>query len=261
MLSPGWTDTRQEVYELTGQTLQDSDSLVALFPSSQVKDRGDGTSELVTVPYGAFHHLCPTERFWQQPSASYCSGVLVGEDVIATAAHCIAGKELPAFSYVFGYRMRDATTPELIINNTDIYQAREVLAWHLDHFASDWTLLRLDRPVVGHHIAPIQQAGTIRRGQPVHAIGYPLGLPAKFAPGVVQSNKDTALITSIPSYPGSSGSPVFNSTSHELEGIILGGNGQRLVRQGDCVVTRATASVATRASAFAHALPTLRSNP
>ena len=44
-----WTDTRQEVYELTGQHLQDSDSVVALFPSSSVRDRGDGTSALKTV--------------------------------------------------------------------------------------------------------------------------------------------------------------------------------------------------------------------
>src|SRR5918999_276429 len=61
--SDEWTDTRQEVYELTGQHLQDSDSAVALFPSSQVKDRGDGTSELQTVTYGEYYHLCPSERF------------------------------------------------------------------------------------------------------------------------------------------------------------------------------------------------------
>jgi V8-like Glu-specific endopeptidase len=157
--------------------------------------------------------------------------------------------------------MRDATTPELIINNTDIYQAREVLAWHLDNKASDWALIRLDRPVVGHRIAPVQQAGTISKGQPVHAIGYPLGLPAKFAPGVVQSNKDIGLLTSIPSYPGNSGSPVFNSATHELEGIIFAGKEPKLVKQGACSVTRARGSLATRVTAFAHALSTLRRNP
>jgi hypothetical protein len=259
--TPGWTDTRQEVYQLTGQNLVDADSTVALFPASQVRDRGDGTSELLTVPYGQFLHLCPAERFWTQPSGSYCSGVLVGEDVIATAAHCIVGKEMTAFSYVFGYRMRDETTPELIINNNDIYQARAVNAWHLDHFASDWALIRLDRPVVGHRIAPVRHAGTISKGQAVHAIGYPLGLPAKFAPGAVHSNTDTALFTSIPSYPGNSGSPVFNSSTHALEGIILGGTGPKLLKQGDCFVSRARDSVATRSAAFAHALSIIHRNP
>ena len=184
-------------------------------------------------------------------------------DVIATAAHCLAGENITALRFVFGYSMRDPVTPKLVIPNRDIYQARAVIAWQLDNkTGSDWALIRLDRPVTNHRIARIRQAGTIRNGQAVHAIGYPLGLPAKLAPGTVQSNTASSFFRSdIPSYPGNSGSPVFHSTTHALEGIILGGNGQRLVRQGDCVVTRATASVATRASAFATALPTLRSNP
>ena len=107
--------------------------------------------------------------------------------MIITAAHCIVGEPMTAFSYVFGYRMRDAATPELIINNSDIYQARAVIAWDLDHLASDWALIRLDRPVVGHRIAQIRETGTIRNSQAVHAIGYPFGLPAKFASGTVHS--------------------------------------------------------------------------
>jgi S1-C subfamily serine protease len=261
MPSPGFTDTRQEVYELTGQTRADADSAVALFPAASVSDRGDGTSSLLTVPYGQSNQLCPSERFWAQPSGSSCSGVLVGEDVIATAGHCIAGEAMTAFSYVFGYHMRDATTPNLVIANRDIYQAREVLAWQLDNEGADWALIRLDRPVFGHRIAPVRQAGTISEEQPVHAIGFPLGLPAKLTTGRVQSVNDAVLFTSISSYPGNSGSPVYNSTTHALEGIIFAGKGPKLVRQGDCFVTRARDSVATRASTFAAALSTLQRNP
>jgi V8-like Glu-specific endopeptidase len=186
---------------------------------------------------------------------------LVAADVIATAGHCIVGKPMTAFSYVFGYRMRDAHTPELIITNTDIYQAREVSAWHLDHFASDWALIRLDRPVVGHRIAPISQSGASRKGQQVHAIGYPLGLPAKLASGTVQSTTDTAFVTTIPSFPGNSGSPVFNSSTHALEGIIFAVRAAKPVKQGTCFVTRSKGGVATRAAVFAHALSASRRNP
>jgi S1-C subfamily serine protease len=253
--SPGWTDTRQDVYQLTGQNLADSDSVVALFPSSQVRDRGDGTSELLTVPYGEYYNLCPSERFWQQPSGSSCSGVLVAPDVVATAAHCIVGEPMPAYSYVFGYHMRDATTPELIINNKDIYQAREVIAWQLDdNTGSDWALLRLDRPVVGHRVARIRQSGTIKKEQAVHAIGYPLGLPAKVVPGVVQSTKDASFFTSIQTYPGNSGSPVFNSTTHEVEGVLTHGKAGKPVKQGGCFVSRSQGGLATRATAFAAAI-------
>jgi S1-C subfamily serine protease len=257
----GWTDTRQEVYALTGQNLQDADSVVALYPASSVRDRRDGTSELQTVPYGHSLNLCPSERFWQQPSGSACSGVLVAADVVATAGHCILGEPMTAFSYVFGYQMRDATTPELIISNRDIYQAKEVIAWQLDNKDLDWALVRLDRPVVGHRVAPVRQQGSISKGQQVHAVGYPRGLPAKFAPGVVLSDSGGAFVTSIQAYPGNSGSPVINSVTHEVEGILFGVNARALSQQGECFVSRARDSVATRSAAFAAALSTIRSNP
>jgi V8-like Glu-specific endopeptidase len=168
---------------------------------------------------------------------------------------------MPAYRYVFGYHMRDAATPNVVIANRDIYQAAAVLAWQLHTNGVDWALIQLDRPVVGHRIAPIRQASTVRKGQPVHAIGYPMGLPAKFTPGRVQSVNDAVFFTSISSYPGNSGSPVYNSTTHALEGIIFAGKGPKLVRQGDCFVTRARDSVATRASAFASALSTLQRIP
>jgi V8-like Glu-specific endopeptidase len=252
--STGWTDTRQDAYQLTGQNLADADSVVALFPSSQVVDREDGTSELLTVQYGQYYNLCPSERFREQPSGSSCSGVLVAPDVIATAAHCIAGEAMPAVSYVFGYHMRDANTPELIINNSDIYQAAEVIAWQLDDKGSDWVLIRLDRPVTNHRIALLRQSGSISTGQAVHAIGYPMGLPAKFAPGLVQSNKDASFFTSIPTYPGNSGSPIFNSTTHEVEGIITRGKAGKPVKQGACFVARGNGGTATRATAFVAAI-------
>jgi V8-like Glu-specific endopeptidase len=114
---------------------------------------------------------------------------------------------------------------------------------------------------VGHRIAPVRQEGTISTGQAVHAIGYPLGLPQKFAPGVVQSDRGAALVTSIQAYPGSSGSPVINSQTHAVEGILFGVNAHALSKHGACFVSRATDSVSTRSAAFAPALATIRSNP
>jgi V8-like Glu-specific endopeptidase len=223
-----------------------------------VKDRGDGTSELLTVPYGKSFHLCPSERFREQPSGSFCSGVVVGTDVIATAAHCIVGKALTETRFVFGYHMRDANTPTLIISNRNIYQAAAIIAWHLDDTGADWALVRLDQPVGTHRIAQIRESGMIRNGQAVHAIGYPMGLPAKFAHGSVQSTTNASFFLSdIPTYPGNSGSPVFNSTTHEVEGILTRGNAGKPVKQGDCFVSRAKSGLATHASAFAAALSQL----
>jgi hypothetical protein len=104
-------DGREDVYELSGKNLEDADSVVALFPSSQVTDLGDGSAAILTVNYGDSYNLCPSERFREQPIGSFCSGVLVAPDIIATAAHCITGETIADIRFVFGYQMRDQDTP------------------------------------------------------------------------------------------------------------------------------------------------------
>jgi V8-like Glu-specific endopeptidase len=242
-LTPGYygTDDRQDIYELSGQDLADSDSVVALFPDYQVLVLGDGTSELLTANYGEYYNLCPSERFRDQPIGSFCSGVLVAPDVIATAAHCIDGEDITALRFVFGYYMRDATTPELIISNSDIYQGVEVIAWQLDDSTgSDWALIRLDRVVVNHRIAPIRESGTMSDGQAIHIIGHPKGLPSKFAGGgTVRENRYRAVfVENLDAYAGNSGSPVFNSTTHVVEGLHVGGKKDQFIKQGACWVSR-----------------------
>jgi Trypsin-like peptidase domain len=234
-------DDRQEIYELSGENLEDADSVVALFHVSYVLDYGDGTSMLWTESYGEECNLCPTERFREQPTGSFCSGVLIAPDVIATAGHCITGEiAVQNIRFVFGYHMRDEDTPELVINNSEIYSAAEV-TWLLDdNTRTDWALIRLDRSVENHRIARIRQSGMISDGQAVHIIGHPMGLPAKFAGNAyVRDNRYRAFfVTNLDSYPGNSGSPVFNSTTHEVERILVRGEGGELVSQGDCYVSR-----------------------
>jgi S1-C subfamily serine protease len=259
-------DDRVEVFQLSGENLADADSVVALFPEYNVQDRGDGTSELLTMNYGQRFNLCPSERFREQPSGSFCSGVLVAPDIIATAAHCITEMNVADIRFVFGYHMRDQSTPNLVINNSDIYQGVAVIGWHYDHFGADYALIQLDRMAVNHHIAHIRESGTINDGQAVHVIGHPKGLPVKFAGGaVVRENRYQAFfIANLDTYRGNSGSPVFNSTTHEVEGILVRGKGDEFVKQGECSVSRVCPDAScrgedsTRTTEFVHLLAWLQ---
>jgi V8-like Glu-specific endopeptidase len=191
------------------------------------------------VNYGDYFNLCPSERFREQPSGSFCSGVLVGPDIIATAAHCITEMNVADISFVFGYHMHDSAAPNLVINNSDIYSGVEVIAWQLDEAGSDWALIRLDRIVANHRIAHIRESGTINDSQAIHIIGHPKGLPAKFAGGgTVRENRYRAVfVENLDAYPGNSGSPVFNSTTHVVEGLHVGGKKDQFIKQGDCWVS------------------------
>jgi V8-like Glu-specific endopeptidase len=261
------TDDRLDIYELpAGQNREDADSVVALFPDSQVFDMGDGTAALLTGNYGDSYNLCPSERFREQPSGSFCSGVLVAPDIIATAAHCITDMNIADIRFVFGYHMRDIDTPNLVINKSDMYQGVAVIAWQLDeNTGADWVLIRLDRPVVNHRIATIREQGTISDGEAVHVLGHPKGLPAKFAGGAfVQDNRYSAyFVANLDTYAGSSGSPVFNSVTHEVEGIHVRGKGTQFIKQGNCFVSRVcpdagcSGEANTRTTEFARYIPWL----
>jgi hypothetical protein len=257
-------DGRQDIFELTGANLADSDSVVALFPSYQVNDLGDGTAALLTVNYGDSYNLCPSERFREQPIGSFCSGVLIAPDIIATAAHCIMGEPTADIRFVFGYQMRDQDTPKLIINKSDIYQGVAVIARQLDeNTGSDWALIRLDRPVVNHRIARIRERGTVSDGHTLHVIGHPMGLPVKFAGGGrVRENRYWAVfIETLDSYPGNSGSPVFNSATHVVEGLLVRGKKDSFVKQGECFASRAcpdtgcSGGLTVRTTEFAQFIP------
>jgi len=256
-------DDRSDVYQLSpGPDLDDVDSAVALFRAAGVADNGDGTSTLRTVNFGSEQNLCPGERFREQPTGAFCSGVLVAPDIIATAGHCVNSGNVTDVRFVFGFRMRDATTAQTVIGNREIYRGVALVGHQLVGNGSDWALVRLDRNVTNHRIARIRRTGRIADGQAVHVIGHPSGLPTKFAGGaVVRDNAQGAFfVANLDTYGGNSGSPVFNSDTHEVEGLLVRGDTD-FVRQGTCQVslvcptTGCRGEDCTRATEFAELVP------
>ena len=60
-------------------------------PNMNIEFLDDKTFSIETMymddPWGA--NLCSGEKFRKQPSASDCTGFLVGEDLLVTAGHCV----------------------------------------------------------------------------------------------------------------------------------------------------------------------------
>ncbi|MFP2924942.1 trypsin-like peptidase domain-containing protein [Pyxidicoccus sp. 3LG] len=233
------TDDRVDVFQLApGLDRDDVDSVVALFEGGDVTDNGNGTSTLRTQNFGTARNLCAGERFRNQPTGAFCSGFLVGSDVIATAGHCVNAGNVTNVRFVFGFRMRDATTAETVISNGEIYSGVELLGREEAGNGPDWALVRIDRAVPNHRIARIRRAGKIGDTQALHVIGHPVGLPTKFAGGAtVRNNQPNAFfVANLDTYGGNSGSPVFNSNTHEVEGVLVRGETD-FATQGTCRVS------------------------
>ena len=69
----------------------------------------------------------------------------------------------------------------------------------------------------------MRRSGTVPTGQPVHVIGYPNGLPLKVAGNATRDQESGAQIfeSNVDALDGSSGGPVFDSVTHEVEGIYV----------------------------------------
>lgn len=256
-------DDRVDVFELAaGPDLDDVDSVVALFSASDVVDNGDGTSTLQTQIFAEAQNLCSAERFRDQPVGAFCSGFLVAADVVATAGHCVDAESVTGTCFVFGFRMEDATTARTVLDNGEIYTGAALIGRQLTADGTDWALVRLDRPVVGHRIARIRRTGRIGDADAVHVIGHPVGLPTKFAGGatVRDNTSDAFFVANLDTYGGNSGSPVFNRETHEVEGILVRGETDFATRGGCqvslvCPTTGCRGEDVTRTTEFADLVP------
>ena len=232
-------DNRKDVFEINdADLLKDADCVVALFEKSAVRDNGDGTSTLQTEQFGTRLNLCNSEPFRKQPTGAFCSGFLVAPDIVVTAGHCVSPPAVTDIRFVFGFRMVSATQPPGPIPNSEIYRGQQVLGRRFTQGALDWAVVRLDRRVTGHRPAPVRRRRRVGQGAKLHVIGHPVGLPTKIAGGAIVRNNTPApfFLANLDTYGGNSGSPVFNSRTHRVEGILVRGE-RDFVSRGNCTVS------------------------
>ena len=255
-------DNRHEVFEETNPTIQSrTESGVSLFHDSDVTVMADSSS-LKTRTFQEAQNLCSSEPYLTQPVGAFCSGVLVAPDIVATAGHCVNGATVGRIRFVFGFKMIDAKTPNLTIKNSEIYPGVRVIDRRKLSTGPDWALVKLDRPVTNHPVTPLRRSGKIADGQTVYVIGHPSGLPAKIADnGKIRDNSPAAyFVTNLDTYGGNSGSPVFDSDSHMLEGLLVRGE-KDFISVGPCRVslicpdTGCRGEDITRTAEFAALLP------
>ena len=149
--------------------------------------------------------------------------MLIGTDLVATAGHCI--NSCSGRRFVFDYEMNGANSVNSIVDANDVYSCRQIVARE-NSGTRDWAVVQLDRDVVGHQPAEIRRSGTVSTGTQLVLGGFPSGLPLKIAPGatVKPGTSSNYFNSTVDSYGGNSGSPVFNANTGVVEGILVRGN-------------------------------------
>lgn len=259
-------DNRQDLYQLSNS---DTDRLrrklaastVILTDRARLSQNADNSWNL-TKRHRRVNNFdpCSNERFRDQKVGGWCTGFLVGADIIATAGHCIkSSTPMEKTAYIFGFSVNKEGDPSPSNFPADqVYFGKELIAHKNDKVHGDFAIVRLNRPVTYPEASPlsVRKTGNLPINSNVGVIGYPSGLPVKIAYGEetkVFSDDGTWLSANLDTYGGNSGSPVFNQEG-VVEGILVRGD-QDYIINNNCFVSNVAPSshaseIVTKASVF-----------
>lgn len=220
LFESGVPESWRKLARSTAVLMRSSDLTPAQGQSGQFKVHSEN--------YGEAMALCPDEPFREQPSAGFCSGFLVGPDIMVTAGHCVDSQtrcDTTSFVFDFGYLAPNDDLSSVPQNN--VYTCKTILAQELDRDTkSDFAIIKLDRPVEGREPLKYKKSGMTKPGTNLLVIGHPSGLPTKVAADATVRSSDESnpyFTANLDTFGGNSGSAVFNLDTGEVEGILVRG--------------------------------------
>ncbi len=218
-------DDRKEYYQIADQKLAQAAGAVCVITHlSELTDNGDGTYLLAATPWTA--DICADEQFYGQLTVGFCTGFLVGDDLVATAGHCVDLFNCGSTAFVFGWWKSDsAAAAPMMVPAEAVYFCSGIVD-QVDEGDYDHSIVQLDRAVIGRTPVPIRRDGVVADGEPLSVIGHGIHLPLKEAGGAVVKNANGSIPwfqANLDAFGGNSGSPVFNLNTYTVEGILVRG--------------------------------------
>ncbi|HEX6994663.1 MAG TPA: trypsin-like peptidase domain-containing protein [Gammaproteobacteria bacterium] len=227
----GDSDDRFLITEATDRERAAARSTAMLIKNDLLSPDDEGFVTLRNDP--AWRPLCRAERFADLPQPGRCSGVKIGDRLVATSAHCVRNaRQCAETSAVFGFFGDGETSGVDRVPASNVYQCTSIVASRrpatIGERGADWTIFEVDRDIDAP-TAALAGSSEVRPSIVTTVIGHPLGLPSivtRF--GVVQVVASEYFIANSDTFVGNSGSAVFAAQSVEDDeprvlGLLTGG--------------------------------------
>jgi Trypsin-like peptidase domain len=226
-------DNRQDWVEVTDPKLLNwARSTAALFPGEALTAQGSNFV-IEAETYQSAAGLCSDQKFLQQLTPAFCSGFLVGPDLLLTAGHCISGPdECAATKFVFDFAMTGQPQSGSTAQASQVFTCKSLVSRQRTNTV-DYALIRLDRPAIGRTPFPVRRSGNPSTGTRLTMIGHPAGLPSKISDDGKVLRIDDKIVADVDAFGGNSGSAVINRATGSIEGILVEG-AQDYESRGSC---------------------------
>lgn len=227
-------DNRKDLHLIQDDSiLRVAHSSVALVYKDKLVLRNDGYYHAKVKAHGDDKKLCAGEPFVEQPALGFCSGTLIGPDIVLTAGHCTPSDpkiDRKKFDFcrdtllVFDYAIRRAGDDPGRIHSGSVYGCKQLLLSKEKPGGVDFALVRIDRRAIDRMPVAYRRDGEIEQGAGIFVIGHPSGLPQKVADGAgVRKVKAHQFDANLDTFENNSGSGVYNAESYLLEGVLIEG--------------------------------------
>lgn len=223
------TDNRTDVYAHPDATLRQRalQSTVALIPADVIDASNPGNVRFWSYTLGQAEGLCSGQRFLNDPTASGCSGTLIGDDLVLTAGHCVStASECASTRFVFKYAKASASALEPV-TTADIFSCASVVARAITP-SVDFAVVRLSRSAAPRFTpSPVRRStSSLVTGARVAVIGTGSGVPFKIDSGGMVRDPGNGLSFEVntDTFGGNSGSAVYELDGYSVAGILVEGD-------------------------------------
>ena len=222
-------DDREIITNKTDPRILELSKSIALIVPVDVLNSGMFKTTIKASSLQETMNMCVSEHFVTKPSVSGCTGFLVAPNIMATAGHCFVDEtDCATKKIIFDVNSKEQSRKGYSVNSNNVYSCARIISTMYDMNRldeHDYALIELDRAPKRRTPLKLNMSKKIDNSANVFMVGHPFGMPLMLSreSALINNNGIYQFTAALDSFEGNSGSPVFNSRTMEVEGILVNG--------------------------------------